>query len=164
VPRKFLEGLVFGAGFALSFIALGWVALSLSIRPGPGSMSLREPVRSSLVNEDLEQFYKLPIEEQIKKSSVIALARFEPSPDGRMRAVLKEFLKKDPAATFYYNIGDEYPSASYYPTAEKRYGDGVVVLFVGSPAEMRLSMTFTGDRIHTLGDMPLELLRKKCNS
>ena len=79
-----------------------------------------------------------------------------------MKAVIKEFLKKDPEVTFHYEIGDEYPSASFYPKPGTDRGDGLVAFFVGSPAEMRLSMTYSGDQISGLGDLPLELFRKKC--
>jgi hypothetical protein len=57
---------------------------------------------------------------------------------------------------------DEYSAASYYPKQGTSHGDGIVIFFDGSPAMMRLSMSYSGDRIQSLGDMPLELLRAKC--
>jgi hypothetical protein len=42
------------------------------------------------------------------------------------------------------------------------YGDGVVIFFTGSPASMSMSMSFSGDRIHGLGDIPLQLFKQKC--
>jgi len=107
-------------------------------------------------------FHELPIEDQIKQSSVIALAKFEPSADGKMRAIIKEFLKKRPGTQIHYNIGDEHPSSSYYPSDNKVRGDGVVIFFVGSPASMKMSMTFSDNRILGLGDLPMELFKKKC--
>lgn len=79
-----------------------------------------------------------------------------------MKAVITEFLKKDANVTIYYGMGDEYPSSSYYPKEKTGYGDGVVIFFTGSPAMIKMSMTYSGDRIHGLGDLPVELLRKKC--
>jgi hypothetical protein len=38
----------------------------------------------------------------------------------------------------------------------------MVMFFTGSPATMRMSMTYFGDRVHSLGDLPIELLRQKC--
>lgn len=168
MPRKFLEGLVFGTGFALAFVAVVLGAVSLIVpmtfhsSEQPVAMNSQEPPPTPQAQQSVAQFYELPIEEQIKQSSVIGLARYEPSPDGKRKAIFREFLKKDPNTTIYYAIGDEYPTASYYPKEGTNYGDGVIIFFVGSPANMRQSMTYTGDRIHSLGDIPLELFRKKC--
>lgn len=168
MPRKFLEGLVFGTGFALAFVVIAWLGFSLLIPMSlhsseqPVAMNTQEPPPTPQPQQAVPQFYELPIEEQIKQASVIGLARFEPSQDGKRKAIFREFLKKDQNTAFYYAIGDEYPSASFYPKEGTDHGDGVIVFFVGSPANMRLSMTYTGDRIHSLGDIPLELFRKKC--
>lgn len=176
--KKFTEGLVFGGGFAISFVAIWYVAaylispmfiasrieheankhlseLGANIQPSkPGSA---EASRESAV-----PFHELGLEDQIKNSSVIALAKYERDPDGKMKAIIKEFLKKEPNVTIYYKIGEEYPSSSYYPKDNTSYGDGVVIFFTGSPATMRMSMSYSGDRIRGLGDLPLELFRKKC--
>ena len=112
--------------------------------------------------ESGKQFHELGIDEQIKKASVIALARYERASDGQMKAIVKEFPKKEPDVQLYYSVGDEYRPSSYYPREKTHYGDGVVIFFAGSPATMRMSMTYSGDRIHGLGDIPIELFRKKC--
>lgn len=108
-------------------------------------------------------FHELELSEQIKQSSVIALLKYEQATDGKRHAVIKEFLKKSPGTEIYYAVGDEYKHSSYYPNAGTNYGDGLVIFFVGSPAQMRLSMSFEGDRIRGLGDLPVNLLREKCN-
>lgn len=170
MARKFIDGLVFGFGFSLALLVVGGLAMYLlappDFRPVQPSVSFSqgELPPTQFQKEPGLQFHALPIEKQIELASVIALARFEPAADGKMKAVFTEFLKKAPDTTIYYSIGDEYPSASFYPSDAKRFGDGVVVFFVGSPAEMRMSMTYTGDRIHSLGDIPLELFRKKCKT
>ena len=176
--KKFTEGLVFGGGFGISFLALWYVAAYLITPMFVGSQIeqvanrhlsyLDAKTQSSIsrtpetLRESGPPFHELKLEEQIKKSSVIALAKYEPSPDGKMKAIIKEFLKKEPGVTLYYNVGDEYASSSYYPKDKTSYGDGLVIFFVGSPAEMRMSMSYAGDRIRGLGDLPLELLKKKC--
>ena len=109
-----------------------------------------------------KQFYELSPEEQIARASVIVLAEYEPSPDGKMKAILKEFLKRDEGITFYYDLDDEYPSSSYYPKEDTRYGNGLIIFFEGNPASMRQSLSYRGDRISSLGDMPLELFKSKC--
>lgn len=167
--RKFFEGLVFGAGFSLAFVAIAWLAVSLLLPVTFPSVETTRvdkdgPQQAQLAQESVLKFHDLPVEEQIKQASVIALARYEPASDGKMKAILKEFLKKYPKTTIYYAIGDEYPSASYYPNESTNYGDGVVLFFVGSPAQMRMSTTYSGDRIRGLGDIPLALFRKKCEA
>ena len=169
--RKFLEGLCFGGGFALAFILIAGVASSLLIpmivRPPAIPPELAPAVPSHMARmweEDAgPPFHELPVEQQIATASVIALARYEPAPDGRLKAVIKEILKKTPGTEFYYAVGDEYTSGSYYPVEGRNRGDGMVIFFKGSPAMMRMSMTYTGDRIHSLGDIPLQLFREKCD-
>jgi hypothetical protein len=170
VVRKFIEGMIFGFGFSLALLGVGGLGVYLFapmvFRPVESSLSISQgPSPPTQLHQDRgPQFHELPIEEQIRRASVIALARFEPSADGKMKAIFREFLKKAPDTTIYYSIGDEYPSASYYPSEGTSHGDGLVVFFVGSPADMRMAMTYTGDRIHSLGDIPLELFRKKCQT
>lgn len=174
--RKFAEGLVFGGGFAVSFIAVWYLAAYLvtpllaSRMEQEANRHLSERGRTPLpaepgtesAVESGKPFHELGIDEQIKQSSVIALARYERASDGQMKAIIKEFLKKDPTVQIYYNVGDEYKSSSYYPREKTSYGDGVVIFFTGSPATMRMSMTYSGNRIGGLGDIPLELFRNKC--
>lgn len=167
--RKFFEGLLMGLGFWLALLIVGGLAMVLLAPPAfipiQPSISFSQSDSPPQFQKDAgPQFHDLPIEKQIATASVIALARFEPAADGKMKAVFTEFLKKDPDTTIYYAIGDEYPAASYYPSERRGHGDGVVVFFVGSPADMRMSMTYTGDRIHSLGDIPLGLFRKKCKT
>lgn len=177
--KKFVEGLVFGGGFALSFIALWYLAAYLvtpifvssqferattSHSPATDSTPPTSITRRTEIPSEQETpFHELPLEEQIKQSSVIALAKYERAHDGKMKAILTEFLKKEPNVSIFYNIGDEHPSSSYYPKDNTRYGDGVVMFFTGKPASMRMSMSYSGGRLHSLGDMPVELFRKKCN-
>lgn len=166
--KKFLEGLVFGAGFALSFLVIGWVGASALFSTGfvsQRSSSSASVTKTHQIDEDDEKrppFYELPVEEQIEEASIIALARYEPAEDGRMRAVLKEILKNKAGTTFHYEVGDEYSPSSYYPKSGTSYGDGIVIFFEGSPAMMRRAISYDGDRIPALGDMPMELFRDKC--
>jgi hypothetical protein len=165
--KKFTDGLIFGAGFAISCMALLFLAGFLML-PMFMSKYIEYPtgIEQSNVGDNSQPsipFHDLGLEEQIKQSSVIALAKFELAPDGKMKAIIKEFLKKDPGVTLYYNIGDEHPSSSYYPQKDVGHGDGLVIFFTGSPANMKRSMSYTGDRIYALGDIPIELFKKMCS-
>ena len=175
--KKFIEGIVFGSGFTISFVAIWYVAAYL-IYPMFVESQIEQATYKRLSNgkkiepsvtsetntfdESGIPFHELGLEEQIQKSSIIAMAKYEPSPDGQMKAIIKEFLKKDPNVTFYHKLGEEYPSSSYYPKDNTSYGDGVIIFFTGSPARMRMSMSYSGGFIRGLGDMPIELLREKC--
>lgn len=178
--KKFLDGLIFGAGFSLALVGFAMLASWLFFQPvvytdGPKHTFSRGPISKSeqpepqafshSFSQDFippEMWHEMPIEERIEKSSAIALARYEKGPDGRMQAIIKEFLKKESDITIYYEIGDEYTNSSYYPKDDTHYGDGVIIFFTGNPAQMRMSMTYSGNRIHSLADMPIELLRTKC--
>ena len=178
--RKFTEGLMFGSGFAIAFIALWYLAAYL-ISPMFISSQIENATNRHLADirariepslrQDPESalpsgapFRELDLDEQIRKSSVIALAVFEPSSDGRMKAVIKEFLKKESGVTVYYDLGDEHAPSSHFPEASTDYGDGVIIFFTGSPAVMQMSMSYSGDRIRGLADMPLELFRQQCRA
>ena len=172
--KKFSEGFVFGLGFGISFILIWYISafflfpklvgsqLEKTISKIESRVDHHVPDSADSIAKQYRQFDELSLNEQIKRSSVIAIAKYEKSPDGKLKAIIKEFLKKEPRTIIHYNIGDEYPSLSVYPEENTRYGDGVVIFFVGSPATMKSAVTYTGGRIHSFGDMPIELLRAKC--
>jgi hypothetical protein len=170
VIRKFLEGLVFGAGFTIAVGLVAWLGLGLLTpvffaRSAPvisSGVTTTAPEPDTFPQERGPAFHELPLDEQIRQASVIAIARYEPAPDGQMKAVIKEFLKNDPDTTLYYKIGDEYASGSFYPEAGAERGDGIVIFFQGSPAGLTMSMNYSGDRIPGLGDIPMALFREKC--
>ena len=175
--KKVLDGLMFGAGFGVSFLAIWMVfgfltpmIFSSAFRGVEGPSSESAPrivaggsaVRPETESESLD-FSEMGPDEIIKHSSVIALAKFEHAPDGMLRARISEILKQDPGVEIKYKPGDEYPSANRYPRAGTDYGEGVVLFFTGSPATMRMSMSYDGDSIGGLGDIPMQLFRKKCS-
>ena len=173
--KKFSDGLAFGAGFSISFIVL-WTIVSFVVFPAYFESQFSNIADSEIVFPDESEstssskfpvdssppFYSLSIEEQIAEASAIALAKYEPADDGRMRATIVEFLKLKPGTTIHYAVGDEYRGSSYYPSEDRNRGDGVVIFFTGSPAIMELSTSVYGDRITGLNDIPLALFREKC--
>ncbi len=166
--RKFAEGLAFGTGFAIAFLVVQLFipTLVMPLFFNVNDRVLSQPEASSSVgrmeSEAGPDFNELSVEEQIKRASVVALARFEPGKDGKRIAVLTEILKQTPGTTFYYKVGEEFPDGSVYSQEGTEYGDGLVIFFTGSPASMRMSMTYSGERIRGLGDIPLKLFREKC--
>lgn len=175
--KRFFEGIVFGAGFAISFVAIWYVAARVAtpmiiasqvdaatrhFSEHAGPDRAEPPLATTIYSDPGKPFHELGIDEQIAQSSAIALARYERAPDGQMKAIVKEFLKKDPGIEIGYNVGDEYVPGSHYPSSRADYGDGLVIFFGGSPAMMRMSVGYSGDRIRGLGDIPLQLVKDKC--
>ena len=82
--------------------------------------------------ENSVRFNELSIEGQIAEATVIALIDYERAEDGRMMAIIREFLKLKSGTKIGFEIGEEYPEASHYPRSYLRMGDGLVILFTGS--------------------------------
>ncbi len=100
----------------------------------------------------------LPPEELVARSSALMFITY--IPDGkRYKAMVAEIVKRSPDVLVYYSVGDEYKMLSYTPKQGESCGEGQAVFMVGSPAEMRLSYSFSDGRIQGLGGMPLEQLR-----
>ena len=168
ILNRFIHGVVFGSGFAIAFTIISYLGLSLFANikfgenpPPVSTISTTKHSPQENINSTTP-FHELSIDDKIKASSVIALMRYDKTTDGKVKTIIKEFLKKDKDVTIYYEIGDEYKSPGYHPDSDKTYGDGVIAFFQGSPATMRFSTTYYGDRITGLSDLPIELLRKKC--
>ena len=153
------------AGVLLAFLAFYALALLrpqalFGQRSSTGSAS-----RSGITSTPMERpssfepgFPSLMPEEKIKKASAILVTSWKRE-GATAKAVVTEIVKQKPGTRLYYSVGDEY---SHFGAEMPRevYGDGEVVLMVGSPAEMRESYSFEGGRIGGLGDMPLTKLRE----
>jgi hypothetical protein len=98
-------------------------------------------------------------EKKIRAASVIALARYEKS-GSTLRCVITELLKQAPNAAFYYRVGDEFRQGNTEIRENTDYGDGQILFFVGSPAEHCYSVAFSGDRLRSMGEMPITQLRQ----
>jgi len=173
--RKFLDGVAFGTGFGIACAGLYLIA-SFVILPSLFDNNISSPDTPTVVSPDdgqlssddgwadtdFDEFYNAPVDEQIESATAIALAEYVPSNDGRMRAVISEYLKQTAGVEPPYAVGDEHPRLSYYPTEGEIRGDGLVIFFAGS--RMMMSTTFRGGRISGLSDIPLDLFREKCSS
>lgn len=140
-------------GYVSSFRAMRQASLITegSTRVSPHTQSVTQPTPEVPLHE-------LSPEKMVARSSVILLVTYLPERE-RFKAVVAEFLKRDPAATLYYSVGDEFTELSYTPKGGETCGEGQVVFLVGSPAEMRSSYSFSNGRIGGLGGMPLTTLR-----
>jgi hypothetical protein len=176
--QKIIDGMKFGLGFGLAFLAIVYFGLGFVLKGSvstPGnhsSLALEIPEDSYVPTESVPRpshddreevrFGDLGLEDQIKYATVIAVTEHRKSEDGETKSVIVEILKKADGVTFYYDVGDEF--RRFYPEERVLYGDGEVMFFTGSPAMMRVSMSYDGERIGSLGDMPMRLLREKCET
>lgn len=173
--KRLIDGLIFGTGFSLAFILIFYLGVNFLIVPqitepqryevshGSSGPQTYQSSGRSFTDGKLElPYHELAIEDQITHASAIALAKYQPGDDGRMKAVITAILKKDKDVAFYCQAGDEYSDSSYYPRDDTSYGEGLVIFFSRSPATKRMSMGYSGERITSLGDMSLKLFREKC--
>lgn len=172
--KKLSDGLFFGAGFGVSFIFL-WYVAAYFVSPLFAGPHLRQTVSDQFSqqgtvwqSETVENggkgrtpsapFHDLSMDEQVKQADAIALAKYRKAADGRMRAIITEFLKK-PGAKVKYRIGDEDMLASYYPKPGTEHGDGLIIFFTGSSDTMSLAV-YDG-RIPSYGDITVEQFKNK---
>ena len=150
--------LVVGLYVAMSMIAyVPWLMSMSSVSDGSQTGRSGASSRSTL---RYENFHDLPLDKQIAAASVIAIAKYQKEGE-KLKCVISEILKQSPNTDFYFKVGDEYPSCSRYPKSNEMPVDGQLMFFVGSPAEFRYSTTFSGDRLIGLGEMPIDMLRRK---
>jgi len=85
-----------------------FTATSTSLQESPSEPPIAPPAR--FADSEMETpFHEMPLEQQIEHSSMIALAEYEEGEDGRMRAMIREILKKAPNTASYFDVGDEHP-------------------------------------------------------
>ena len=177
--KRFLDGVIFGGGFAIAFVAVWhlytYYALPSVVESKLATASRYDTLASSeqpstsadpatQVRLETEPFHEMPIDAQIDRVSVIAIARFEQDEKGQPIAVLDEILKKDDGVDFYYTVGEEMHSERFMAQRSHADSDGIVMFFVGSPARQKYSITYSGERISGLGDIPVRLFREKCGA
>src|SRR5574340_920827 len=75
------------------------------------------------------------VEAKISQSTVILLTENRQD-QGKLKAVIKEILKRKDGTEFNYAVGDDFPELSITPKEQVSYGEGAVVLLAGSPAMM----------------------------
>jgi hypothetical protein len=150
---------ILGAFTALNFIATTFVVLSPTIQEKRFQLMMRNKNFPAVIKDQYTGFHDWPVKKQIQAASVIAIARYE-TEGKKLKCVISEILKKDPDTDFYYQVGDEYERGSHYMSDDTTYGDGQIIFFTGSPASMKYSCSFTGDRVMALGGMPFDELRE----
>jgi hypothetical protein len=109
--------------------------------------------------ESFENWQGLSFEDKVKRSSIVLITEYK-SEGGKLRAIIKEELKRQPGTTYHYAVGDEYLPLSIVPRENTTYGEGSLVLLQGSPAVNRESYSIFNGSVSSLGEMPLSKVRK----
>ncbi len=173
--KRFIDGLVFGAGLSISFVVV-WVISTTLLLPfvlentyeGLSNTSIPAPSEPTSSRDwasesgDVAPYHQPTIDERIAESSAIALAVYEKSTDGRMRAVITEYLKLEKGTEIKFSVSDEHPVSSYYPVEGESRGDGLIIFFKGSPAAWSGTTSVYDGLLKGMNNIPLELFREKC--
>ena len=153
--KTFVKGLVFGSGFSIALIAFGFV-VSFYIKDSGN-------IETHQVYSDVGEWQSLTDEEKITHASAVAIIRYSDGEEGQRLATIANVYKRNQDIVINHEAGEPWPSANYYPRYQHDDRTGAVVLYKGSPAKALSTWYMYGERISTLGDMPLELFIKKFN-
>ncbi len=169
--NKFLSGLVIGLGFSVSFLIVVslYFIFILPIYFSTQEIPITSGSKTLPIENDfpyIENFHELPLDDKIANSTAIIVTKIEKNQDGIYESKVAEVLKQQEGVELYYSPGDIYDDYSDYNS----YGDknrqvpqGFIVFMGGNPAQMRYSTSYSGgERISSLGDIPMALLREKC--
>src|SRR3990172_10424213 len=113
---------------------------------------------SGIPRESFERWEGLSCEEKVKRASIVLITEYKLE-EGKLRAIIKEELKRKPGTTSHYAVGDEYLPLSIVPEKNTRYGEGSLVLLEGSPATNRESYSIYNGSVRALGEMPISKIR-----
>lgn len=165
--KRFLSGVVFGAGFTAAALSLYTIWVFYVFPPLiDQSIDSEKAAYHSPAEQNVyfhtPNFRELSVDEKVQKSTAILILRFEEGEHGKYRSVVEEVLKKEQRVELYYGQGEVYEEDSGYKISDKFIPHRAVVFMQGSPAKMSYSTTFSGERIRGLGGISLSLLREKC--
>ncbi len=177
--NKFVSGLIWGFGFSLSFIVVCtiWLNYLIPLSTTSDVSDMSESMTATLPNsvtipfDDkypfIENFSDLPLEDKISNSTAIVVTNISKNESGAYEQRITEILKKKDDVELYYKVGDLYEDHSdynRYETEDMFIPKGFIVFMGGSTASMMYSVSYSGDRIGSLGGISMELLRQKCDS
>ena len=157
--RKFINGIIYGLGFGIGTLFVFWISLNFLTPKFLPSEEFRTSENAELSDEKVS-FYELKLEDKLKNSSAILLIEYQKSEDGRYLAIVSEIFKLEEGIKFYYEVGDEHVSSSYYPEENVRYGEGQIQFYFGSPATMKSSASIYGGRVKTFGDIKVSQIKE----
>ena len=118
---------------ALNVLLLAWLAFTWQASSSPAEIA------RSLVPAQ-ETWSLRTFEERVRQGSVVLLVEHHIQ-DGTVHAIVKEQLKRRAGTAFNFVPGSQFGPLTRKAETGTRYGDGALVLLVGSPAEFRESIS-----------------------
>ncbi len=160
--KKFIHGFIFGLGFILAFLLVGWISETYqSFSLGAGKLSLLS--EDNISYEEKAKWRDLPVSKKIPKLSGMVLLRFKREENHFMSAYVKSVFTKNNAVKMPLNVGDRVEESDYYANTNGRSGnrDGILLMYVDDPPKEIEGAYLYGSRLVANGNIPLELFLKK---
>ena len=166
--RKFLSGIMFGAGFSIAALCAytAWIFLVFPPLIGQNmnsEMSFTESTSSLPRQVMTPNFSELPVDEKIELATAIIIVKYEEGEEGNYKSLVEDILKHAEGVELYYKVGEVYEENSHHKVSDEFVPSRAIVFMEGNPATMRFSTTFDGERVRGLGGISVALLREKCN-
>jgi len=180
--RDIRTGFSFGIGFAIATLIIYYCFTYLFtqlIFTGTFSPTMSDEEKAELTqsieeihgdkfraSDYVEGFHDMSIDEQIQHSTMIVAGRYIKNDEGLNEAVVEDVLKN--SGVKGYKPGDIADEASTYSLSSYTDNSQRFLIFYTGGSEsrkprMQMSMTFSGDRIGGLKNIPYELFKSKCN-
>ena len=162
---------MWGIGFSIStsIVLSLWLVVAL-----PKLISSETSVMETSQNPEtktetiprINDFEKLSLDEKIANSTAIIVAKIEKNVSGKYQSRVSEILKKQDNVDLYHEVGEIYenelPYFDEFESLNRDVPEGFIVFMSENPARMRYSVSYSGERVGSLGNISLALLRKKC--
>jgi len=161
VFKKLLHGFIYGLGFSLAVLLVGWVFTSYQLS-STNTEKFIVPQEGGMSYEEKAEWRELPIPKKIPKLSGAVLLRFKKEANNLMAAYVESVFTKDSTVQIPLNIGDRVEKSDYYAKDEpSRHRDGILLMYVDNPPKEIEGAYLYDSRFVAHGDMPLELFLKK---
>ncbi|MDF1818226.1 MAG: hypothetical protein P1U54_06280 [Immundisolibacteraceae bacterium] len=166
--KKLFSGAIIGTGFSIATLSVYTVWMFYVLPPlieqsRNSEVITPESPRQLQYFSNTPNFDELSVDEKIELATAIIILKFEEGENGNYKSIVEDILKKEEGVELYYNVGEVYEDDTYYKMSDDFVPTRAIVFMQGSPASMRFSTTFDGERIRGLGGISLALLRDKCN-
>lgn len=158
--KKLLHGFIFGLGFSLAALLVGWVFTTYQLS-STNKANIIPPQEGGISYEEKAKWRELPISKKIPKLSGAVLLRFKEEDNKYMAAYVESVFTKDSTLNIPLSIGDRVEKSDYYakgsPSSNR---DGILLMYVDNPPKEIEGAYLYDGRLVAHGDMPLELFLK----
>ncbi|MFY9327341.1 MAG: hypothetical protein WAO76_04885 [Georgfuchsia sp.] len=159
--KKLLYGFIFGLGFSLAVLLVGWMFITYQLSSSDKTKFI-VPQEEGMSYEEKAKWSELPLSKKISKLSGAVLLGFKEEDNQFMAAYVDRIYTKDSAVKIPLNIGDRVEKSDYYAKDDHSSNrDGMLLMYVDNPPKEIECAYLYDSRLIAYGDMPLELFVKK---